>query len=167
LTTSDGCTDCKCNPVEPCKCDPVPTTEPKLCLDKVTYSKYTGECRRTPDNKCYLVRIECPIGIEVTVKGTLTDAQFAEIKAKNGITNDADVTVTKTTNADGTNTYTIFVKKEGLPEGKTASDVNNDVSTEAKKTDPNAVSFVIQESTPGNFGSLLVPLFGLLAFIFF
>jgi len=171
LTTVNGCPDCQsgCNKVEPCQCPSVPVEEPKLCSDGVSYPKYTGDCKRTTDNKCYLVRIECPIVIIATLKGTLTEAQFAEIKANNGITNDLDVTTTKETNADGTTKYTFFIKKEGLATGKTAEEVNKEVETQAKKVDDNAVSFVLQENanTPGNFGSLLVPLFCLLAFILF
>jgi len=169
LSTVDGCIGCKCNEVQPCKCDPIPTDAPRPCMDKVSFAKYTGECKRTADNKCYNVFIDCPIGFEVNIKGSLTDAQITEIKAKIGITNSDDVTITKTTNTDGTTKYIIWVKKDGLPEGKSATDVNNEVEAKAKETDPNAVSFVIQENTntPGNFGSLLVPLFGLLSFIFF
>jgi hypothetical protein len=169
LTNVSGCTECKCNNEKPCECPPVPAEEPKLCLDKVSYSKYTGGCRSTADNKCFLVRVECPIGIEVGIKGTFTEAQIAEILAKIGVTNEDDVSITKTPIDDGTNKYTFFIKKEGIAEGVSADDVNKEVDTQAKTVDDKAVSYVLQENTqtPGNFGSLLVPLFGLLAFIFF
>jgi len=164
LITNTGCTECKCNPVEPCKCGPQPTDRPVLCPDGVTFQKNTGIC----NDKCEWVLSRCPIGISVTLSKPLTEDEIMAIKAKIGITNADDVTFTKVDNNDGTVTYTMWVKKEGIPAGKSADDVNNDVSSESKKSDPNAASYVLSDGTPmTSFGFVLAPLFGLLSIVFY
>jgi len=166
--TDSGCTYCKCNPVEPCKCDSTNTDPAVLCADGLTYQKTTDICARTDDNKCYFVQTKCPIGIEIIINVKLTEDQIKAIAAKVGATNAADFSTKVVETSAGKFTYTIWVKKEGIPEGKTANDVNSDVSTEAKKSDPDAVSYVLSDgSVTQSFANVLVPFIGLIALVLF
>jgi len=169
LVTDSGCTYCKCNPVEPCTCGPVPTDKPLICPDNVNYQKYTNVCARDPaTNKCYYILTRCPIGISLTVAKELTEADFDAIKAKIGVTNSADVTYTKTTNANGSVTYTIWVDKESLPKDRSATDVNNDVDESAKNIDSGAHSYVLSDGTPNtDFANIVAPILGLIALVLF
>jgi hypothetical protein len=163
----NGCPTCGCNDQKPCECGPTPIDSAILCPDRITYQKYLDICARTDDNKCYYVQTKCPIGISVTTTKPLTEDDLIAIRIKLGATNAGDVTWEKQTNSDGTFTYTVWVKKEGIPEGRTADDVNNDVGTKARESDPNAASYVLSDGTPQGFGHIVLPCFlGLLSLIF-
>jgi len=75
----------------------------------------------------------------------------------------------KKVNTDGTVTYTMWVSKEGIVEGKSADDVNSDVSSKAQESDPNAHSYVLSEQTAtGNgFFHIVAPILGLVSLILF
>jgi len=160
--STNGCPTCTCLSAPPCTCKAVPTTSPVLCPDGVTYQKTTNVCATSADNVCSWVVTECPIGISLTLSTgvTLTTSTITAIEANIGITNSADVTITQTTNSDGTTTYKIWVQKEGLPSNTTSSQVNNAVSTQAKQSDPNAQSYIISSTpNPSSFAMIIVPYF--------
>jgi len=164
----NGCPTCRCNDIKPCTCDGSVSKDRISCPDGNTYPIFLDICARTSDNKCYYVQKRCPIGITVTLSRALTDAEVADIKIKAGVTNLDDVTVTKKVNADGSVSYTFWVDKDGIPEGKNADQVNDDIGSKAKDSDPNAVSFVLSDGTPvKSFGHILAPFLGLLSLIFF
>jgi hypothetical protein len=164
----NGCPTCRCNDEKPCECGPTPTDPPILCPDRATYQKYLDICARTVDNKCYYLLTRCPIGISVTTTKPLSEDDITAIRLKLGATNTDDITYEKKQNADGTYTYTVWVNRDGIPEGKTVDDVNNDVGSKARESDPNAVSFVLSDGTPQKgFGHIVLPCFlGLLSLIF-
>jgi len=162
IVYDNGCPTCRCNEVEPCSCTVKPTTEARLCPDGVTQTRYTDVCQRDANNVCSFVQTKCPYGITITVKGTLTEADLAAIKAKAGVTNPDDLRVEKIDNGDGTTTYKFWFAQEGVESGKTASDVSKDVTDGSKERDPNAVAYVISDGTvnPKSFANILVPVLG-------
>lgn len=147
----NGCTTCRCNDVDPCKCDPATKpTDVRTCPDG-TQIKYTDVCYRNEKGVCGFLTTKCPFVISVTTKGELTEADLAVIKEKIGVSYSGDITVTKMDNMDGTFTTTFKVEQDGLVPGKTADDVNKDVSDGAKEKDPNAVALVVSD------GNVVVP----------
>jgi len=166
LVVENGCTYCKCNPETPCKCGTVPTDAPKPCADGVSFQKYTGVCLISDANVCTLELTKCPIGISITVATALTDADIAAIKAKLGITNDADITVTQKT-VDGKIVYTVWVNQAGIP-AKTATQVNSDVKDGATPNHSDAVSYVLSDGTPStSFANVVAPFIGLFILVLF
>jgi len=167
LAVSSGCTQCQCNAVIPCTCGAMPTDPPQLCPDGVSYQKYTSVCQiNSTTNVCNYFKTLCPIGISVTVSTALTSDQLSAIGTAVGVTNSADITISKVSNANGSVTYTIWVQKDGIPPSSNANTVNNAVETQAKQSDPNASSYVLSDGTPMSFGNILAPVVGLLSVVF-
>jgi hypothetical protein len=166
----DHCPQCNCNPVKPCECPTFVAEKPILCKDGRTESVITNVCARSDANVCYYVRTSCPYGFTVELpKGSvLTDADIAKIKAVVGVT-DSDIVIEKQASTDPVK-YIIWVKKEGLPPTKSATDVNSQIGTTVKEDHSGAEAFIFSDgSTPDTgFGYNLVPMVGLfLAVLFF
>jgi len=170
----EGCPHCTCNEVKPCECGPFPTDQvPVLCEDKVTEIKLLNECIRTADNLCYYKKTSCPYGFTVIIKAgsTFTETDKAKILTQLGVTAN-DVTFTKTVDTtSGDIKIIIWVKKDSLPEGKTAGDVNNEIDATVKLSSPTSQSMILSDGSvveAKSFAINLVPLFGLfLAVLFF
>jgi len=167
----EGCPHCTCNVVKPCECGPFPTNDkPLLCADGKSYSKLTDVCARSATNVCSYVRTKCPYIFEVIVKAgspPLTENDIAKIKASIGVS-DANVEITKSTQSNGDIKYTIFVQKDSLPEGKTATDVNTEIDTTVKTSNSGAASFIVSDgSVTPSFAMNLVPMVGLFLAVLF
>jgi len=163
-----GCQQCKCNSVLPCQCGVKSDVVAVLCKDGVTVSALTNVCARTASNECFWVRLECPIGISLTMKGNLSPADIQAIEDNVGLTNSADFNVTTTHNKDGTCTYVFWFQVDGMNHGTTSDNVNTIVSSQAKNSYPQAASYVINsnpvKANAANFAqNLLLPILCLIA----
>jgi len=167
----NSCPVCSCLGEQKCDCSalPKPSTDKRLCADKVNYQYFTGDCARTPENKCYYVLSKCPIGIEVKVTGDVTTDDVKRIAETLKVPIE-DVKVTPATNDKNEKVFRLWVSADALPADskgepvKKPEDVKNDVQSDLSSK--NAVAFVISDSepvtTPNASYQIIVSLIGIL-----
>jgi len=91
----------------------------------------TDKCAVSDDGKtCWWVETRCPIGINITINGTISDLEIALILAIIADAGSVDITIHKEVLPNGIISIVIYVNQDLLPESKTAADFNKDVQDE-------------------------------------